>query len=844
MRANCARLKAELGDGAELCAVVKADGYGHGAEDCAAAALAGGATRLAVATAVEAEELGRVFPHVPLLTMGALSAEEVDVALGAGVGAGGLARGLPRPARRPRARSRGRPARVHVKFDSGMGRLGNPDPDEVLALARACAADPDLELAGVWTHFATADEPESDLLRRAARALRPRRRGGPGRVPRHVSSTPPTAPPSSASRRSHFDMARCGVAIYGLDPFQGDPAERGLRAGALAALLRRRRQALRRPGTSAGYGQTWAAPEETWVGVVPLGYGDGVRRGLSNNAEVLVGGRRRPAGRHRLDGQRDDRPRPRDRGRARRRGGPDRRPGRGADPRRGAGGAAGHDQLRGHLRDLRRGCRGGRREPRRATCARAPLVAAASRRALGEGEGAWIVGGAVRDAALGERGRRPRPRGRRRPGRRRPGDRQRARRARLRALGRVRDLAVVADAPRLAGRRRPRCAAAAIEADLAERDFTIGAVAVPLAGGEPIDPYDGLGDLERRLPAGGRRAQLRRATRCGCCGRRGSRPSSGSRSTRDGRASPAPPPPAPPSRPASASWPSCGSCSAAPTRCAACALLDELGLTAGRPARAGRRCAGSSRARTTTSTSTATRWRCWSTRSRSRRDLERFAGERADEVAALLDEPLADEMSRGTALRFGALFHDIGKPATRAEQRRLRRLPRPRPASGRRSSTTICAPPARQPPPHPAPAGAGPAPPAARLPDPRGAAAAAPRPRVPAGDRTGRASTSPCSPSPTGSRPAAPARWPARRWSRPTSTLAREMIAAGARLAPRRAAGAAAARRRAGRRAGDRARAPSWAKLMAELEAAQYAGEVADRAAALEHAPTGSRWTA
>src|SRR3954468_14139865 len=84
IRANCARLKSELTDGAELCAVVKADGYGHGADGCADAALAGGATRLAVATATEAEQVGRRLQHIPLLTMGALSVEEVDVVLSAG----------------------------------------------------------------------------------------------------------------------------------------------------------------------------------------------------------------------------------------------------------------------------------------------------------------------------------------------------------------------------------------------------------------------------------------------------------------------------------------------------------------------------------------------------------------------------------------------------------------------------------------------------------------------------------------------------------------------------------------------------------------------------------------
>src|SRR5262245_2391945 len=127
VRANCGRLKAELGEQVELCAVVKADGYGHGADGCAAAALAGGATRLAVATAAEAEQVGRRFPHVPLLTMGALTVEEVDIVLAAGSELAVWREDF-RELLAARARAHGQPARVHVKHDSGMGRLGNPDP--------------------------------------------------------------------------------------------------------------------------------------------------------------------------------------------------------------------------------------------------------------------------------------------------------------------------------------------------------------------------------------------------------------------------------------------------------------------------------------------------------------------------------------------------------------------------------------------------------------------------------------------------------------------------------------------------------------------------------------------
>jgi alanine racemase len=293
IRANCARLRSELTGGAALCAVLKADGYGHGADATAAAALGGGAERFAVATAIEAEQIGRRFQHIPLLTMGALSAEEVDVVLAAGSEVGVWTEGF-RALLAERATAMGRPARVHVKFDSGMGRLGTFDAGEVLALARASDADPKLELAGVWTHFATADEPDTDdgyfdeQLERFEAVAGAVRAEFPDVLVHAANSAAVYRDP-----RSHFDMARCGVAVYGLDPFQGDPADRGL---VPALSLRSYVAAVKRfpAGQSAGYGRHWRAPKDTWVGVVPLGYGDGVRRGLSDNAEVLVGGRRYP----------------------------------------------------------------------------------------------------------------------------------------------------------------------------------------------------------------------------------------------------------------------------------------------------------------------------------------------------------------------------------------------------------------------------------------------------------------------------------------------------------------------------------------------------------------------
>jgi alanine racemase len=288
---NCAHLDATVGEGVELCAVVKADGYGHGADACATAALAGGATRLAVATGGEAAQIGRRFPHVPLLTMGALTEQELDMALAAGSEVAVWHEEF-RAMASSRARAQGRPARLHVKHDSGMGRLGNRDPGVVLDLARACDEDPHLDLAGVWTHFATADEPDSEFFDEQLERF--------SEVAAAVRAEFPTVTVHAANSaavfrepRAHFDMVRCGIAVYGLDPFQGDPAERGLSPAMSLRSYVADVKALG-PGDSVGYGRKWKATEPTKIGVLPIGYGDGVRRGLTNNGEVLVRGRRHP----------------------------------------------------------------------------------------------------------------------------------------------------------------------------------------------------------------------------------------------------------------------------------------------------------------------------------------------------------------------------------------------------------------------------------------------------------------------------------------------------------------------------------------------------------------------
>jgi alanine racemase len=287
---NCRHLGSLLQGDARLCAVVKANGYGHGDVECARAAIAGGAEWLAVATAAEAAVLREAGIEHRILVMGALTPHDTALALLSEADVVAWDRGwLERLSERAPAEWR---PRVHVKLDSGMGRLGTADPREAGALAALAAADDRLELAGLMTHFATADEPGDDhfpaqleRFRALADELRP---AHPGLMLHAANSAATFRDPGA-----HFDMVRCGIAIYGLDPFGEDPAARGLEP---ALALESYVAAVKRfePGASAGYGRTWRATEPTWVGALPIGYGDGWRRGLSNNARVLVRGRSHP----------------------------------------------------------------------------------------------------------------------------------------------------------------------------------------------------------------------------------------------------------------------------------------------------------------------------------------------------------------------------------------------------------------------------------------------------------------------------------------------------------------------------------------------------------------------
>jgi alanine racemase len=279
---NCATL---LRSSPRLCAVVKADGYGHGALAVAGAVLAAGASMLAVASAGEARELRDGGIDAPILVLGALTDAELAQALACDCEVVAWTEEFLDAV----ARHGGAP--VHVKLDSGMGRFGTRDATLADRLADRAAAESGLALAGAMTHFATADEADRSFLdqqiERFSAWVTPLRARHPG-VLVHAANSAALL----GSERARFDMARCGVAIYGLDPFGSDALAHGLEP---ALELHSWVAAIKpcAPGESAGYGRRFVAERATELAVLPIGYGDGLHRVLSGNAQVLIDGMRR-----------------------------------------------------------------------------------------------------------------------------------------------------------------------------------------------------------------------------------------------------------------------------------------------------------------------------------------------------------------------------------------------------------------------------------------------------------------------------------------------------------------------------------------------------------------------
>jgi alanine racemase len=278
VRHNVATLAGLLAPGTSLCAVVKADGYGHGAVPVARAALRAGASWLGVATVSEAEELREAAIAVPILIFGPLTGHELAGAARAHADVVVWSPAFLDEALRCRVR-------LHVKFDSGMGRLGVREPE-----ARALAARAGDALSGLMSHFATADEDDPAFFEGQLgrfTALAGELKAAHPRLLAHTANSAATMREPAA----HFDLVRTGIAVYGLSPFGDDPVPRGLRpAMRLTSYVAGIRQVER--GESVGYGRRFVADGPARLAIVPIGYADGVARALTNRGDVLIAGRR------------------------------------------------------------------------------------------------------------------------------------------------------------------------------------------------------------------------------------------------------------------------------------------------------------------------------------------------------------------------------------------------------------------------------------------------------------------------------------------------------------------------------------------------------------------------
>lgn len=294
IRHNVAVLAAAA-PGAALMAVVKAEGYGHGAVEVARAALAAGAGWLGVCTVAEALELREAGITAPVLAWLNPPDTEFTPAVAAGVDLS-VASAEHLAAAVAAARAAGRPARLHLKADTGLSRNGVQPRDwpDLLDEAEKAVADGTADVVAVWSHLAHADAPhhptidvQASRLTAAWQAARDR-----GFAPiRHLANSAATLTRPDL----HYDLVRPGIAVYGLDPLGRPVAETPLRP---AMTLRARVALVKRvpAGEGVSYGHEWTTQQETTLALLPIGYADGVPRRLNGagRMRVWLAGRSRP----------------------------------------------------------------------------------------------------------------------------------------------------------------------------------------------------------------------------------------------------------------------------------------------------------------------------------------------------------------------------------------------------------------------------------------------------------------------------------------------------------------------------------------------------------------------
>lgn len=288
---NLRLIKQMVGPHRSIMAIVKADAYGHGAKQVARVALRAGADWLGVAFPEEGAELRDSGIAAPMVVLGPVFPEQVGLALGkdlsVSVSGMELARALEQEAAK-----RGVWAKVHVKVDTGMGRLGIP-LDKTLDFLRKLVSLPHLMIEGLYTHLATAEEPNSHFaMEQLSRFLEvdQKARAVGIKIPfRHAANSAGLL----FFEQSRLDIVRPGIMIYGCSPNPNAPNPLPL-GPALAWKTRVAHLKAVEAGESISYGRTFVASGPMKVAVLPLGYGDGLPRNLSNRGEVLIRGHRAP----------------------------------------------------------------------------------------------------------------------------------------------------------------------------------------------------------------------------------------------------------------------------------------------------------------------------------------------------------------------------------------------------------------------------------------------------------------------------------------------------------------------------------------------------------------------
>lgn len=275
--------------GAQVMAVVKANGYGHGAVPVAQAAAAGGATWFAVARGAEALELREAGLSQPILLLGPAASDRIGPLIGADVSLTVWSVEQAEAASHAAGRA-GKPARLHLKVDTGMSRLG-VQPEEAGDVVRHLLQLLDVNLEGIFTHFARADEavqgPTDDQAALFRQVLGMFDQQGFPRPLVHAANS------AAILQRpgEHFDLVRLGIALYGLAPSDDCPLPSEIRP-ALTWMSRLSQVKILPPGRGVSYGHEYVTKGRELIGTVPVGYADGLRRVDGN--ELLVGGVRVP----------------------------------------------------------------------------------------------------------------------------------------------------------------------------------------------------------------------------------------------------------------------------------------------------------------------------------------------------------------------------------------------------------------------------------------------------------------------------------------------------------------------------------------------------------------------